>query len=131
MQQYPVKPGHAGKIDFKMIFEAAFMGYTEEDGWLKSSYGSMPKIWAKQDGKKFVIVDTETDLEVAKKMVHLGSDDPALAAEAEQAATVAKDTQRTWNDFLEGVTGYDAKKRSKKIQEQAKKDAKAAAEKAA
>jgi hypothetical protein len=124
MQEYPVKPGHAGKIDFKMIFEAAFGSYTEEDGWLKGGYGSMPRIWAKQDGKKAIVVDTETDKQVA---IDIGKG----GAEAETAMQLAKDTQRAWNDFLEGVTGYNAKQRSKKAQEQAKKDAKAAAEKKA
>ena len=121
MQEYPVKPGHAGKIDFKMIFEAAFGSYTEDDGWLKGSYGSMPKIWAKQEGKKLLIVDTETDKNIAVAMGKGG-------AEAEEAMALAQDTQRNWNDFLEGVTGYNAKMRSKKIQEKAKKEAKAAAE---
>lgn len=118
MQEYPVKPGHAGKIDFKMIFEAAFGDYTEEDGWLKTSYGSMPKIWAKQEGKKQVIVDTETDKSIAVKM----------AEGDEEAGQIAVDTQRTWNEFLEGVTGYDAKMRRKKAQEAIKKEAKEAAE---
>lgn len=111
MQTYPVKPGHAGKIDFNMIFEAAFGDVVDEDGWLKGSFGSMPRIWAKQEGKKFVIVDTETDKTLAVR----------LAQGDAEAETIAKDTQRTWNDFLEGVTGYDAKKRSKKVQEMAKK----------
>lgn len=118
MQEYPVKPGHAAKIDFKMIFEAAFMSYEEDDGWLKGSYGSMPKIWAKQEGKKAIVVDTETDKSIALRM----------AQGDEEAGQVARDTQRQWNDFLEGVTGYNAKMRSKKIQEKAKKEAKAAAE---
>lgn len=120
MQEYPVKPGHAGKIDFTMIFEAAFGSYEkQDDGWLQGSYGSMPVIRAKQDGKKKVIVDTETDKSYAVKM-----------AEGDQeAGQVAMDTHRAWNDFLEGVTGYDAKTRSKKVQEQAKKEAKKQAEK--
>ncbi|MGB1585827.1 MAG: DUF5611 family protein [Thermoplasmatota archaeon] len=122
MQEYPVKPGHAGKIDFKMIFEAAFGSYEEDDGWLKGSYGSMPKIWAKQEGKKLLVVDTETDKGIAIAIGKGGE-------EAEQAMALAQDTQRQWNDFLEGVTGYNAKMRSKKVQEKAKKEAKAAAEK--
>ena len=101
-----------------MIFEAAFGSYDEDDGWLKGGYGSMPRIWAKQDGKKLLIVDTETDKSIALKM----------AQGDEEAGQLARDTHRAWNDFLEGVTGYDAKTRSKKIQEKAKKDAKAAAE---
>lgn len=113
MQEYPVRPGHAAKIDFPMIFEAAFGSFEHEDGWLKGAYGSMPKIWARQEGKKAVIVDTSTDKELAVRM----------AQGDEEAAAVARDTQRAWNDFLEGVTGYDAKMRSKKIQEAAKKKA--------
>lgn len=115
MQEYPVKPGHAAKIDFKMIFEAAFGGYEEDDGWLKGGYGSMPRIWAKQEGKKAIVVDTETDRGVVLRMGQGG-------AAADEAMALAKDTQRAWNDFLEGVTGYDAKMRSKKIQAAAKKD---------
>lgn len=117
MQEYPVKPGHAAKIDFNMIFEAAFGSYEEEDGWLKGAYGSMPKIWARQEGKKAVVVDTATDKSVALRM----------AQGDNEAGELARDTQRAWNDFLEGVTGYDAKMRSKKIQEAAKKAAKKAA----
>lgn len=118
MQEYPVKPGHAGKIDFKMIFEASFGSYEEEDGWLKASMGSMPKIWAKQDGKKKLIVDTETDKTIAVRM----------AEGDEEAGRIAVETQQTWNEFLEGVTGYDAKMRRKKAQEAIKKEAKEAAE---
>lgn len=117
MQEYPVKPGHAAKIDFNMIFEASFGDYEEDDGWLKTSYGSMPKIWAKQEGKKGVVVDTETDKSIAVRM----------AKGDGEAGQIAIDTQRTWNEFLEGVTGYNAKMRSKKAQEQAKKQAKEAA----
>jgi hypothetical protein len=118
MQEYPVKPGHAARVDFQMIFEAAFGDFDEDDGWLKGSYGSMTQIWAKQDGKKLLIVDTETDKDIAVRMAR-GDD---------TASETAQDTRRAWNDFLEGMTGYDAKMRSKKIQEKAKKEAKAAAE---
>ena len=112
MQSYPVRPGHAAKIDFRMIFEAAFGSFDDDGEWLKGGYGTMPRIWARQDGKKAVVVDTDTDKSLALR----------LAQGDLQAAELAKETQRSWNDFLEGVTGYDAKQRSKKIQEQAKKD---------
>jgi hypothetical protein len=121
MQEYPVKPGHAAKIDFKMIFEASFGAFEEDDGWLKASFGSMPKIWAKQDGKKIFIVDTETDKSIALR----------LAQGDEEAGKIAVETQQTWNEFLEGCTGYDAKMRRKKSQEAVKKAAKEAAEKEA
>jgi hypothetical protein len=111
MQEYPVKPGNAAKIDFNAAFEACFGDYKEEDGWLKGSFGSMPKIWAKQEGKKAVVVDTETDKDFARRLA--GGDQDALR--------IAMETQRCWNDFLEAVTGYNAKQRSKKLQEAAKK----------
>ena len=49
-----------------------------------------------------------------------------VAAGDKEALQIAMDTQRRWNEFLEGATGYDAKQRSKKIQELAKKGAGAA-----
>jgi len=114
MQEYPVKPGHAAKIDFRLIFEAAFGSYEEsDDGWLQGSYGSMPTIRARQEGKKSVVVDTVTDKSFALRM----------AEGDEGAGEIARDTHRAWNDFLEGVTGYDSKTRSKKIQQAAKKEA--------
>lgn len=113
MQEYPVKPGTAAKIDFKAAFEENFENVSEDDGWLKGSYGSMPKVWAKQDGKKLVVVDTESDVSFAKRMAEGDS----------EAQQIAMDTQRRWNNFLETVTGYNAKMRGKKAQEKAKKQA--------
>lgn len=111
MQEYPVKPGTAAKIDFRQAFEACFGDFKEEDGWLKGSFGTMPKIWAKQDGKTKLVVDTETDKTVAQR----------IAKGDNGAAALAMDTQQRWNEFLEAATGYNAKQRSKKAQEAAKK----------
>ena len=113
MQNYPVKPGHAAKTDLKMLFEAAFDSCTEKDGWLTGRFGTLLDIKVKYQGKKEFVVDTVTDKAIAVKMAQ--GDDSAMQ--------LAKDTQSRWNDFLEGATGYDAKTRSKKIQEAAKKDA--------
>ncbi len=111
MQTYDVKPGHAGKIDFRGLFEICFDGCKEDDEWLIGSFGSMPMIRARQEGKKFVHVDTQTDKSFVTRMTE--GDDEAMQ--------IAQETQRRWNDFLEGVTGYNAKQRSKKAQEKAKK----------
>lgn len=113
MQTYPVRPGHAAKTDLKMLFEAAFDSCTEKAGWLTGQYGTLLDIKVKYEGKKEFVVDTVTDKTVAVRMAK--GDDSAMQ--------LAKDTQSRWNDFLEGATGYDAKTRSKKIQEAAKKDA--------
>src|SRR5688572_14046820 len=113
MQTYPVRPGHAAKTDLKMLFEAAFDTCAEKDGWLTGRFGTLLDIKVKYEGKKEFVVDTVTDKAIAVRM-----------AQGDEGATaLAKETQSRWNDFLEGATGYDAKTRSKKIQEAAKKDA--------
>jgi hypothetical protein len=111
MQTYPVRPGHAAKTDLKMLFEAAFDSCTEKGGWLTGKFGTLLDIKVKYEGKKEFVVDTVTDKTVAVKM----------AQGDESAGAIARETQSRWNDFLEGATGYDAKARSKKIQEMAKK----------
>jgi hypothetical protein len=113
MQTYPVRPGHAAKTDLKMLFEAAFDSVQEKGGWLCGQWGTLLDIKVKYEGKKEFVVDTVTDKSIAVKMAQ--GDDSAMQ--------LAKDTQSRWNDFLEGATGYDAKARSKKIQEMAKKGA--------
>lgn len=114
MQTYPVRPGHAAKTDLKMLFEAAFDSCTEKAGWLTGKFGTLLDIKVKYEGKKEFVVDTVTDKTIAVKMAQ--GDDSAMV--------MAKETQSRWNDFLEGATGYDAKQRSKKIQEAAKKEGK-------
>ncbi|MEA3191451.1 MAG: hypothetical protein QOD77_2033 [Thermoplasmata archaeon] len=114
VQSYPVKPGHAAKVDFGMVFDACFDAHEKEGDWYAGAFGSMPTIRARYEGKKELQVDTVTDKSFAVK----------VAAGDKEALAVAMDTQRRWNEFLEAVTGYDAKARSKKIQEMAKKGAK-------
>lgn len=111
MQSYPVKPGHAAKVDFGMMFDACFDSHKKEGDWYCGAFGSMPQIRARYEGKKELQIDTLTDKTFAQKVA--GGDKEALQ--------VAMDTQRRWNEFLEAVTGYDAKARGKKAQEAAKK----------
>ena len=120
MQTYPVKPGHAAKVDFGMVFDACFDSHKMDGDWYFTSFGSMPQIKARYKGKKELEVDTVTDKSFALK----------VAKGDKEAFQVAADTQRRWNEFLEAVTGYDAKARSKKIQEMAKKGAAAGLPKA-
>jgi hypothetical protein len=112
MQTYPVKPGLAAKTNLKDVFEAAFEGVKQDGDWLVGSYGTMPQIKVRYEAKKALVVDTTTDKSFALRMAQGDA----------KAQEVARETQRRWNDFLEGATGYDAKMRSKKIQEAAKKD---------
>ncbi|MEK6984803.1 MAG: DUF5611 family protein [Candidatus Thermoplasmatota archaeon] len=113
MQSYPVKPGQAAKVNLADSFDASFDSHKKEGDWLVGSYGSMPSIKVRYEGKKELQVDTVTDKSFALK----------VAAGDKAALAVAMDTQRRWNEFLEGVTGYDAKTRGKKAQEAAKKSA--------
>ncbi|MEA3202965.1 MAG: hypothetical protein QOI63_631 [Thermoplasmata archaeon] len=113
MQSYPVKPGHVAKVNLPDVFDACFDAHKKEGEWLCGSFGSMPQIKVRFEGKKEFVVDTVTDKTFAQK----------VAAGDKDALAVAMDTQRRWNEFLEGATGYDAKARSKKIQEMAKKGA--------
>lgn len=113
MQSYPVKPGHAAKVNLADTFDACFDSHKKEGDWLCGKFGSMPQIKVRYEGKKELQVDTVTDKSFALK----------VASGDKAAMEVAQDTQRRWNEFLEGVTGYDAKMRSKKIQEAAKKGA--------
>ncbi len=112
MQTYPVRRGQVVNTDLKMLFEAAFDSVSEDGEWLAGAYGTMTKIRVRYDGKTKLIVDTDTDKSFAKKV----ADGDSTAME------VAVDTQRRWNDFLEGATGYDTKTRKKKMEQAAKKD---------
>lgn len=114
-QTYPVKPGHAAKVSLADVFDACFDSHKMDGEWLVGSYGSMPQIKVRFEGKKEFVVDTVTDKTFAIK----------VASGDKDALVVAQDTQRRWNEFLEGATGYDTKARSKKIQEMAKKAPKA------
>lgn len=113
MQEYPVKRGHAAGVDLSMMFEAAFDAVKVEDGWCTGSFGTMSRIRAKYEGKTSFVVDTESDRSFV----------PRIAAGDAEALELAQETQRRWNDFLEGATGYDAKMRKKKAEELAKKSA--------
>lgn len=117
MQTYPVRAGHMSKVDFGMVFDACFERHAKEAEWYTGAFGSMPVIKAKYEGKELV-VDTVTDKSIL----------PLVAKGDREAMRVAMDTQQRWNEFLEAVTGYDAKERKKKSEEGAKKAAKAAAE---
>lgn len=103
MQEYDVKRGHAANVDLPGLLKECFGECREEGEWLTASFGAMPAIKARMDGKTKLVVDTEMD---------------------RKAST--EDAQRTikaWNSFLERATGFTAKQRSKRLQEKAKKGA--------
>ena len=120
MQTYRVKAGQQKQVDFGMVFDACFDSHKKEGDWYCGSFGSMTLIKAKYEGKGLV-VDTESDKTIL----------PLVAKGDKEAMKKAIDTQTRWNEFLESVTGYDAKERKKKAEEEAKKGAKADAEREA
>lgn len=71
----------------------------ERGGKLWTSFGAIESLTVWSDGKS-IFVDSKMNAAVP--------DDVAIM------------TRKTWNTFLERATGYDAKQRSKRIQEKAK-----------
>jgi hypothetical protein len=116
MAQYPVKAGQQKEVDFGMVFDACFDSHKMEGDWYCGSFGSMTSIRAKYDGKA-LLAETESDKTIL----------PLVAKGDRDAMKKAIDTQTRWNEFLESVTGFDAKERKKKSEEEAKKGAKAEA----
>ncbi len=116
MAQYPVKAGHQKEVDFGMVFDACFDSHTKQGDWYCGTFGSMTKIRAKYDGKA-LLAETESDKTIL----------PLVAKGDRDAMKKAIDTQTRWNEFLESVTGFDAKERKKKSEEETKKGAKAEA----
>jgi hypothetical protein len=110
MQTYEVKRGLPKKTDLKALLQQHFGSAREDAGWFAASFGAMPTIKAKYENEKLV-VDTQNDPNLA----------PRIAKGDQDAMKLAMDTQRRWNDFLFGATGYDAKTRGKKAQAAVKK----------
>ena len=103
MHAYPVKRGHFRDIEgvrLKDMMEMTFGPAREEGGKFVASFGALERIVAWTDGKS-LFVDTASNPKV------------------DDATAVA--TRERWNTFLERATGFTAKQRQKKIQEEAKK----------
>ena len=75
---------------------------TEDDGWYHTSYGILNRLSARMMDKG--MIEVEYDMEPSTDM---------------KEAAVAI---RANNQFLEGLTGYTAKERSKQMKNKAKKD---------
>jgi len=100
-----IKRGHYKNVEgdgLKTMMEQHFGGRVEQatDGWLTTSYGAITSIRAKVLAKDRLEVLSETDKGAP----------PEVAAE----------TIRRWNAFLEAATGFNAKERSKRLQQKAK-----------
>jgi len=101
MQTYPVRRGHVKKTDLSSVLQETFGSVKTNGDWFETSFGAMPTIRARYEGLTQLHVDSTSNANVSDE--------------------VAIETRKRWNHFLEGATGYTAKQRSKKAQEQAKK----------
>jgi len=101
--EYEVKKGHYPKIEgdgLKDIMGMTFGNVKVEGDKLVSSYGAITKVEVRVLSKTALDVESKTD-----KTMPLD---------------VQADTIKRWNVFLEQVTGFTSKERSKRIQKKAK-----------
>jgi hypothetical protein len=103
MQVLDIKRGHFKTLEdggLEKIMENAFGELEMEGDKIKANYGAMKPITVWIKSKKELCVDIVTDKDV---------DDE-----------VAMKTIRAKNDFLQAVTGFSAKERSKRLLKKAK-----------
>jgi len=100
---YEIRRGHWKNLDgdkLPALIEAHF-GTVQKDGAAYvASFGALRSVRVTMKDKTTLDIQSETDR---------GADTPT------QQRTI-----RAWNDFLEAVTGYNAKQRAKRAQEKAK-----------
>jgi hypothetical protein len=103
MQEYEVRRGHQEDIEpgkLKAHMQQFFGNVQEKDGRLVSSFGALKEIWAWPCKKNTLCVDTKMDPSVED--------------------SVAQQTIRAYNSFLEAATGFTSKERGKRLQKKAK-----------
>ena len=103
MQTYAIRRGHYKNIEgvrLKDVMESTFGPAAEEGGKFVCSYGALTRIVAWAD-KAALHVDTQANPNVDNE--------------------TAVRTRQAWNSFLERATGFDAKQRAKRVQEDGKK----------
>jgi len=105
MRVYEIKRGHYKNVEgekLPQLMGTLFGTVTKDGEWYVASFGALKFVKCRIEGKDKFWIDSETD-----RSADLG---------------IAQQTMGMWNDFLEAATGYDAKQRSKRAQEAAKKD---------
>lgn len=104
MRDYELRRGHWKNLEgdgLRKLVEECFGPARREGEWLVASFGALKAVKVRVEGKERLWVDSETD--------------KGASPEA------ARQTMQVWNHFLERATGYNAKQRAKRVQEQAKK----------
>ena len=107
MQEYPIKRGHTKEFDRRMVegLEKFFgSGGAKENGHYIVAYGALARleVWVGEKGKTLV-VDTESDRSI--------EDDDVIL-----------DTNKRFRQYLEYVTGFNAKERAKRAKKAAEKE---------
>lgn len=102
MQDYDIKRGHFKNIDGRIpeLMEEHFDTCQEEGEWFVASFGALKEVRVRLEGKSTAIVDTTMNMDV--------DNDTAVQ------------TREAWNTFLEKLTGFNAKQRSKRAKKKAK-----------
>ena len=113
MQEYPIKRGFTKGFEERMVdgLEKHFgVKPSESNGHYSLSYGSFTnlEVFPGENGKKLA-VESSSDITLFDKHTE------------EEANKIVIDTTKCYNNYLEYVTGYNSKERSKKLKAAAKK----------
>lgn len=104
MRDYELRRGHWKHIDGEKLLHLMqdIFGETktEGEGYAVENYEAIKRLYVQQLGKTHVRIDSTLDAKVDNE--------------------TAQRTLRSYNDFLELATGYNAKERGKRAQKEAK-----------
>jgi hypothetical protein len=104
MQEYEIKRGHFPKIDggkIEEILRKVFGKFDKkEDGSYETSFGALARLYVKIKDSKTLLVETTMNTKVDE--------------------SVATETIKKYNAFLEAATGFTAKERSHRLQKRAR-----------
>ena len=103
MNDYDIKRGHFLNIDGKLgdIMEEIFGKVKKVEDSFVSSFGALEEVTARTQGKTVLQVNAVMNRDVPED--------------------VAMDTVRKYNEFLFRCTGFNAKQRTKRLKNKAKK----------
>lgn len=104
MQEYEIRRGHFPEIDggkIEDILNRVFGRFEKkDDGSYETSFGALARLYVKIKDRNTLLVETTMNPNVDE--------------------TVASQTIKKYNEFLEAATGFTAKERAKRLQKKAK-----------
>lgn len=105
MREFELRRGHfkgiGGSAGIRTIMQEIFGNVKEPKDAFESCYGAIRTIRVKVLSPEKIAVETETETKVG--------------------ADVASETMKRYNEFMERATGFNAKERSKRARQAAKK----------